>query len=147
MTDARNEFTPFERTSPFFDLIGPLLCRRDDDGMRFGLSIDERHVNARGFTHGGVLATLADVALGYTAALQKDPPARLITASLTIDFAGTVTPASSWSPPSTSRASEAEWPSPTATSPPRTAASPERAPSSRTRAEPRQLPAGLSKWH
>jgi acyl-coenzyme A thioesterase 13 len=84
------EFAPFERTSPFFDLIGPLLFRRTEDDIQFALSLDERHVNARGFAHGGVLAALADVALGYTAALERDPPARLITASLTIDFAGAV---------------------------------------------------------
>ena len=79
-------FVPFERASPFLDLIGPLLFRRDEDGIQFALRIDERHLNARGFVHGGVLAALADVALGYTASLEKEPPARLITASLTIDF-------------------------------------------------------------
>jgi acyl-coenzyme A thioesterase 13 len=87
---AAAEFAPYERTSPFFDLVGPLLCRRSEDGIQFALSIDTRHLNARGAAHGGVLAALADVALGYTAALQRDPPARLITASLTIDFAGAV---------------------------------------------------------
>jgi acyl-coenzyme A thioesterase 13 len=84
------EFTAHERISPFFDLIGPLLSRRDEAGIQFALQIDERHINARGFAHGGVLAALADVALGYTAAMEQDPPARLITASLTIDFAGAV---------------------------------------------------------
>jgi acyl-coenzyme A thioesterase 13 len=87
---AAAEFAPFERSSPFFDLVGPLLWRRGEDGIQFALSIDTRHLNTRGAAHGGVLAALADVALGYTAALQRDPPARLITASLTIDFAGPV---------------------------------------------------------
>lgn len=90
MSGGKAEFVPYERTSPFFDLVGPLLSRRGEDGIQFALGIDERHVNARGSAHGGVLAALADVALGYTAALASDPPARLITASLTIDFAGAV---------------------------------------------------------
>jgi acyl-coenzyme A thioesterase 13 len=83
-------FSPHERTSPFLDLIGPVLSRSTDDGTEFALAIDERHVNARGFAHGGVLAALADVALGYASSSSQDPPVRLITASLTIDFAGAV---------------------------------------------------------
>ena len=90
MSAGAASFTPFERTSPFLDLVGPLLHRRSEDGIEFALRIDERHLNNRGSAHGGVLAALADVALGYTAALERDPPARLITASLTIDFAGVV---------------------------------------------------------
>ena len=38
--------------------------------------------------HGGLLATLADLALGYTIAYLSDPPRSAVTASLTIDFAG-----------------------------------------------------------
>lgn len=83
-------FAPHERTSPFFDLVGPLLSRRSDEGLQLALVIDDRHVNARGLAHGGVLAALADVALGYATSSSQDPPARLVTASLTVDFAGSV---------------------------------------------------------
>jgi uncharacterized protein (TIGR00369 family) len=78
------------RSSPFFDLIGPLWSRQGEAGLEFALAIDERHVNARGLAHGGVLAALADVSLGYAAATTKDPPAKLVTASLAIDFADSV---------------------------------------------------------
>lgn len=84
------DFTPHERTSPFFNLIGPLLSRRTDQGLELALVIDDRHVNARGLAHGGVLAALADVSLGYATSSSRDPPAALITASLSIDFAGSV---------------------------------------------------------
>jgi acyl-coenzyme A thioesterase 13 len=82
------EFSPFHRTSPFFDLIGPLLLRQGQAGPEFALEIDERHANARGFAHGGVLSALADVALGYAAAGSRKPPVQLVTTSLSIDFAG-----------------------------------------------------------
>jgi hypothetical protein len=36
-----------------------------------------------------ILATLADVALGYTMAFSTDPPGNLVTSNLTLDFAGT----------------------------------------------------------
>jgi acyl-coenzyme A thioesterase 13 len=88
--DPLAEFKPYDRSSPFFDLIGPLLSRRSESGVEFALRIDERHLNARGFCHAAVLAGLADVALGYAAATSKNPPVKLVTASLTIDFAGTV---------------------------------------------------------
>jgi len=53
-----------------------------------GLRIAQKHANARGFAHGGLLVTLADIALGYQTAFGQDPPAGLITANLTADFAG-----------------------------------------------------------
>lgn len=81
-------FAAHERTSPYLDLVGPLLSRRSTGGLEFALIIDERHVNARGFAHGGVLAGLADVALGYAASNSQDPPAHLITVHLSVDFAG-----------------------------------------------------------
>lgn len=81
-------FTVFGRTSPFLDLIGPLWSKQTDAGLQFALAIDERHCNARGSAHGGVLSGLADVALGYATASSQDPPPHLVTASMTIDFVG-----------------------------------------------------------
>jgi uncharacterized protein (TIGR00369 family) len=85
-------FSPHARTSPYLDLIGPLLSRRRGERLEFALALDERHLNARGTVHGGVLCALADVALGYAASATQDPPAVLSTASLTVDFAGSARP-------------------------------------------------------
>lgn len=90
MSGSSPGFTPHPRSSPYLDLIGPILSRRDESGYVFALTIDERHLNARGKAHGGVLAALADVALGYATALSEDPPVPLITAGLTITFTGAV---------------------------------------------------------
>ena len=87
-----DEFTPYERSSPFFDLIGPLLSRRGREYLEFALQIDERHLNDRGFAHAGILSAVADVALGYATAFSQDPPVPVVTTSLTIDFAGRVDP-------------------------------------------------------
>jgi len=54
-----------------------------------GLRVEAKHCNRRGTLHGGILATLADVALGYTIAFSTQPPTGLITANLSLDFAGT----------------------------------------------------------
>jgi uncharacterized protein (TIGR00369 family) len=83
------EFRPLFRTSPVLDLIGPLYCRGEGVDLVVGLCVEAKHCNARGAVHGGMLATVADVALGYTMAFSSTPPVSLITANLTLDFAGT----------------------------------------------------------
>jgi acyl-coenzyme A thioesterase 13 len=82
-------YAPLFRTSPFLETVGPLFYRRDPErGLVIGLRIAEKHANARGIAHGGLLVTLADIALGYGTAFARDPPEGLITANLTADFAG-----------------------------------------------------------
>lgn len=82
-------FVPLFRTSPVLDLIGPIYCRGQGPGLVLGLRVEPKHCNARGTAHGGILAALADVALGYTLGFSTDPPTALTTASLTLDYAGT----------------------------------------------------------
>lgn len=85
-------FGPLFRTSPVLDLIGPLHARGEGTGLVIGLLVEAKHCNARGTVHGGILATLADIALGYAMAFASNPPASLATANLTLDFAGTARP-------------------------------------------------------
>ncbi len=89
MSDPPGGFAPLFRTSPFLDAVGPFYYRRDGERLVIALRIVEKHANARGVAHGGLLMTLADIALGYNTAYREDPPATLVTASLTADFAGT----------------------------------------------------------
>ena len=88
MTDIAKGFEPLFRTSPYLELIGPILNKKTDKGLIIGLKVSEKHCNARGLLHGGVMSSLADIALGYNAAFQGDEPVPMVTASLTIDYAG-----------------------------------------------------------
>ncbi len=88
MTAIPEGFAPLFRTSPFLDATGPFYCRRENERLIVGLRILEKHVNARGFAHGGLLMTLADIALGYSLAYREEPPASFVTANLSADFAG-----------------------------------------------------------
>lgn len=81
-----HDFRPWERTSPFGNAAGPLLVRRDVGVLTFAVRIEPRHTNARGAAHGGALATIADMTLGYATAMSTDPPTSLRTASMTIDL-------------------------------------------------------------
>lgn len=91
MTDALplpEDFWPLARTSPFADLIGPIHQKAGADGLILGVRAESKHCNVRGHVHGGMLATLADIAMGYSTAFSTQPPTALVTVNLSIDYAG-----------------------------------------------------------
>src|SRR5690606_23377837 len=47
---------------------------------------DERHLRSRGIVHGGVIATLVDVALGVSAATRLPAGYDIVTAQLNMNF-------------------------------------------------------------
>ncbi|HUK04505.1 MAG TPA: PaaI family thioesterase [Burkholderiales bacterium] len=67
MTDVPEGFHPVQRIQPhtFAGLAGPFYAKRDGREVSLGLRVEARHLNNRGTCHGGFLATLADIALGY----------------------------------------------------------------------------------
>lgn len=81
-------FERVKRSSGFSDVLGPIYQKTDDAGRVFAIRADARHCNARGHVHGGVLCSLADIAMGYSTALSTSPPTPIVTASLSIDYAG-----------------------------------------------------------
>lgn len=88
MNNIPQGFEPLFRNSPYLDLLGPIFNKRTDDCLLLGLKAEEKHCNARGLVHGGVFSSLADVALGYNAAFQGEEPTPMVTANLSIDYAG-----------------------------------------------------------
>jgi uncharacterized protein (TIGR00369 family) len=81
-------FAPIFRTSPFLETIGPLYSAGAGASLVIGMRVQEKHTNARGTLHGGVLASVADIALGYGLATSTSPPTSMVTANLSVDFAG-----------------------------------------------------------
>ena len=71
---------------PYLDHVGPLLRR--PDGV-IGLKIEQRHLNAAGKAHGGLLASIADHAIGR-AVNEALEDAGAVTVSLTTDYLGAV---------------------------------------------------------
>ena len=88
MSSIPEGFEPIFRSSPYLELLGPIYNRKADGGLVIGLRTEEKHCNARELVHGGVFSSLADIALGYNAAFCGESPVPLVTASLTIDYAG-----------------------------------------------------------
>src|SRR5262249_20797204 len=74
VSDLPAGFKPLFRSSPVIDLIGPVYSKGEGGGLVLGMRAENKHCNMRGGMHGGILATLADVALGYTMAFSTTPP-------------------------------------------------------------------------
>jgi uncharacterized protein (TIGR00369 family) len=72
------------------EMIGPIYIRRNGGGkgpeLVLGLRAEKKHCNMRGAVHGGILATLADITIGYSLAFSTEPPTAAVTTSLTLDF-------------------------------------------------------------
>src|SRR4051812_6083373 len=82
-------FRVIPRLSPFNSLVGPLYLRKPrGTPVSIGVRIEKKHMNSRGICHGGVLATLADLALGYAIHGKSGGTAAFVTAHLAVDYAG-----------------------------------------------------------
>ena len=85
-------FEPHTRKSPLTDPWEPLYARKLADRTMLGLHVAAPHTNSRGFLHGGLIAALADNAMGLScgAVLARDGLAAngLVTISLSVDYVG-----------------------------------------------------------
>lgn len=92
MKDIPEGFVRAGRTrhNPFNEMVGPFYERRQGTEVSLGLRIEERHCNSRGICHGGLLATLADLALGYACLAAGKPggPTSFVTVNLSLDYTG-----------------------------------------------------------
>ncbi len=82
----------------------PLYSRTQDDAVTLGLRAGPAHANSRGFVHGGLIAALADNAMGLSCALGGDGAA-LVTVSLSMDYVAAARSGSwlQWTPAVTKR--------------------------------------------
>jgi acyl-coenzyme A thioesterase 13 len=85
--DTPDGFVPLFPTAPLLEALGSFFCRPRNSSFVIGLRISAKHANARGSAHGGLLLTLVDIALGYTASASSDPPLALTTVDIAADIA------------------------------------------------------------
>jgi len=77
-------FEPIVSNSAFGWENGPIFERRNDKGCMRGFRVAERHINAGGMCHGGMMMTFADILLATAVMEVADPP--FVTIRLTTDF-------------------------------------------------------------
>ena len=79
-------FEPQSRGSPLADPWEPIYQRTTPDAIILGLWLAKPHTNARGFVHGGLIAALADKAMGHSCGYQLRGAVSLVTVGMAIDF-------------------------------------------------------------
>ena len=86
--DPPEGFTPHFRKSPVTEPWEPLFSRRTNGTVQIGTRLREAHCNSRGFLHGGVIAALADNAMGLSCGASLSSVNGLVTVSLSLDYVG-----------------------------------------------------------
>ena len=86
-------FEPHFRKSPLTKPWEPIFSRREKDRVIIGLYAREPHTNSRGMVHGGLIAALADNAMGLSCVAVltgegRKPEGGLVTVSMATDFVG-----------------------------------------------------------
>ena len=74
------------RRSPLTEPWEPIYSMRTAEAVVIGLVLAEPHTNSRGLIHGGLIAALADAAMGLSCATRVSEPRSLVTISLAIDY-------------------------------------------------------------
>jgi uncharacterized protein (TIGR00369 family) len=85
-------FELFTRPSPLMDPWRPLYARTKSDRVVLGLHLREAHTNSRATAHGGLIAALADQAMGMSCGVklkaEQVKVVNLWTTSLATDYLG-----------------------------------------------------------
>jgi len=83
---APEGFMPHFKTSPVTMPWEPLFSRCGVRNVEIGLWLREVHCNSRGFLHGGVIAALADNAMGLSCVAGHPGVKGALTVSLNVDY-------------------------------------------------------------
>jgi acyl-coenzyme A thioesterase 13 len=79
-------FVPANFSPGFLDHSGPYFLKPVSPGFVVGCRVSAHHMNYRDAAHGGVLATMADVALSWAIYSSEVPHPNVSTISLTTNF-------------------------------------------------------------
>src|SRR2546430_12795912 len=86
--DIPDGFEPLSRKSPLTEPWEPIYAKKTERAVIIGLRLARPHTTGRGLIHGGLIAALADNAMGYSCAQATDWKTSFVTISLSIDFVG-----------------------------------------------------------
>jgi uncharacterized protein (TIGR00369 family) len=87
-TDIPEGFEPHFRRSPLTDPWEPIYSKRTGNTLVIGVRLARAHTNARGFSHAGLIASLADNGMGYSCAQATGWTTSFVTISLAVDYVG-----------------------------------------------------------
>jgi uncharacterized protein (TIGR00369 family) len=89
-SDIPDGFERHFRQSPLTDPWEPIYSKQTPDAVIIALRLARPHTNSRGLIHGGLIASLADNAMGLSCGAKLEGAgSRLVTVGLAVDFVGT----------------------------------------------------------
>ena len=86
MSDIPEGFEPARFSTGFLDVAGPYYSKLEEDHISIGFRVGDAHINGINLAHGGVLCTLADVALSYQLFVSEKPRLNIATVNLNTNF-------------------------------------------------------------
>jgi uncharacterized protein (TIGR00369 family) len=87
-SDIPHGFEPLSHKSPLTEPWEPIYAKKTERAVIIGLRLAKPHTNGRGLIHGGLIAALADNAMGYSCAQATNWTTSFVTVSLSVDFVG-----------------------------------------------------------
>ena len=81
-------FKPAQFNGRYLHHVGPYYTKKTKETILVGLPIQDHHINYVDIAHGGVLTTLADVALSFQVYLSRTPNPAVTTVNLSTNFLG-----------------------------------------------------------
>lgn len=81
-------FARHPRRSPLTEPWEPIYAKQTDGAYILALHLAKPHTNSRGLIHGGLIAALADNAMGLSCGVKAGDVPGLVTVSLSVDFIG-----------------------------------------------------------
>lgn len=89
-------YQPHSRSSPLTEPWEPLYARQTEGTVQLAVALRRVHCNSRGLAHGGLIAALADNAMGLsavtTARAARPDQAGAVTVNLSLDFIDSARP-------------------------------------------------------
>jgi uncharacterized protein (TIGR00369 family) len=86
MSEQIDALTAAVRDSAFYRWSGIELADATEGTVTLRLRLQEHHVNIQGLAHGGVLATLADAAMGLAIRSAVEPGRRHVTVAMDVHY-------------------------------------------------------------
>ena len=81
-------FARHPRRSPLTEPWEPIYFKATPEAYILRLRLSEAHTNSRGLIHGGLIAALADNAMGLSCSLKAGNLLGLVTINLSVDYLG-----------------------------------------------------------
>jgi acyl-CoA thioesterase len=91
VSELRDDLRAVLADSPFYRWHGLRVIDASPGAVTLALDLEEHHRNVQGFAHGGVIATMADAAMGLSVRTAINPGRRHVTIELGVHYLRPVT--------------------------------------------------------